>query len=157
MIQRILENLSRQLQALKVLKMLQEEEFSHLKAFRPQSVGAVEFSIQELMRQIMVERTGARRMMRIARPSAVRMSDLAEDFGDAWEHVKALLEEIKAMEQVCAKQAEKSHILAKALFDQTSGYVSFFTKKLIPKKESYGRRGVFANAKPAPAMLRGTS
>ena len=60
MTRRILENLTRQAKALKVLLHLQEEEFAHLSEFRPQSVGALEFSIQELMRQILSERTNVR-------------------------------------------------------------------------------------------------
>uniref|UniRef100_A0A7C4AG99 Flagellar protein FlgN n=1 Tax=Fundidesulfovibrio putealis TaxID=270496 RepID=A0A7C4AG99_9BACT len=152
---RILENLSRQYQALKVLKFLQQEEFAHLKEFRPQSVGAVEFSIQELMRQIMAERQGARRMMHAINPSAKRLAELAETFGGEWENARTLLEKIDRLEQECAKQAEKSYSLALALFDQSSGYVDFFKKQLTPTRESYGPRGVFAKTKPAPAMLRG--
>ncbi|MFZ5425392.1 MAG: flagellar export chaperone FlgN [Thermodesulfobacteriota bacterium] len=152
---RILENLSRQYQALKVLNFLQQEEFAHLKEFRPQSVGAVEFSIQELMRQIMAERQDARRMMHAINPSANRLADLAETFGGEWESARMLLEKIDRLEQECAKQAEKSYSLALALFDQSSGYVDFFKKQLTPTRESYGPRGVFAKTKPAPAMLRG--
>jgi len=152
---RILENLSRQYQALKVLSHLQQEEFAHLKEFRPQSVGAVEFSIQELMRQIMSEREGVRRMMRQINPAANRLADLAEVFGGEWETARNLLEKVDRLEQECAKQAEKSYSLALALFDQSTGYVDFFKKQLTPTRESYGPRGVFAKTKPAPAVLRG--
>lgn len=155
MTRRILENLSRQFQALNLLKFLQEEEFAHLREFRPQSVGALEFSIQELMRQIMAERLDVRRMMNQMNPAASRLADLAEVFGDEWDNARSLLERIDSLEQVCAKQAEKSYTLALALFDQSSGYVDFFKQKLTPNKLSYGPRGVFAKAKPAPAMLRG--
>src|SRR5512142_3027226 len=126
MTQRILENLSRQHQALQVLKHLQEEEFSHLKEFRPQSVTALEFSIQELMRQIMVERKDARRMMQSIDPAATRLADFAEVFGNDWENIQGLLGKIDVLEQTCAKQAEKSYTLALALFDQSTGYVDFF-------------------------------
>jgi hypothetical protein len=155
MTQRILENLSRQYQALKVLNHLQEEEFAHLKEFRPQSVGALEFSIHELMRQIMAERQDVRRMMRELNPGAANLADLAEVFGGDWAKADDLRERIDRLEQTCAKQAEKSYSLALALYDQSSGYVDFFKEKLTPAKQSYGRQGVFAKAKPAPAMLRG--
>ncbi|WP_243361684.1 flagellar export chaperone FlgN [Fundidesulfovibrio terrae] len=155
MTQRILENLSRQYQALKVLNHLQEEEFTHLKEFRPQSVGALEFSIHELMRQLMVERQDVRRMVREVNPGAARLADLSELFGEQWGKAQALLDQIDRLEQVCAKQAEKSYTLALALYDQSSGYVDFFKDKLTPVKHSYGRQGVFAKTKPAPAMLRG--
>lgn len=155
MTQRILENLSRQYKALKVLVFLQEEEFAHLREFRPQSVGAVEFSIQELMRQIMNERMAVKRMMQQINPAARKLADLAELFGPAWTEASGLLKQIDLLEQTCAKQAEKSFTLAKALHDQSSGYMEFFRKQLTPTKQSYGRKGVFATAKPAPAVLRG--
>jgi hypothetical protein len=152
---RILENLTRQHQALKVLNYLQEEEFAHLREFRPQSVGALEFSIQELMRQIMNERRDVRRMMALMNPAATRLEDLAETFGQDWEKARKLLEGIDLYEQICAKQAEKSFALAQALFEQSSGYVDFFKEQFTPVKPSYGPKGVFAKTKPAPAMLRG--
>lgn len=152
---RILENLTRQHKALHVLKHIQEEEFSYLREFKPQSVGALEFSIQELMRQLMVERKSVRRMIGEVVPGATRLTQLAEYFGGEWAQVEDLLSKIDALEQICAKQAEKSYALALALFDQSSGYVDFFKQKLTPTKQSYGPRGVFAKTKPAPAMLRG--
>ncbi|GFK92699.1 hypothetical protein NNJEOMEG_00525 [Fundidesulfovibrio magnetotacticus] len=155
MTKRILENLTRQHQALKVLLFLQEEEFTHLKEFKPQSVGAQEFSIQELMRQLMGERKEVRRLIQAMDPAAKRLKDVAGAFGDRWADAEALLERIDRLEQTCAKQAEKSYSLALALFDQSTTYVDFFKKQLTPKKESYGPKGVFASTKPAPAILRG--
>ena len=155
MTQRILENLSRQYQALKVLQFLQEEEFSHLKQFQPQSVGALDFSIQELMRQIFAERKDLRRMMQALDPSAKRLQDLAGFFGDTWGKTQELLEKIDKLEQGCAKQAEKSYTLALALFDQSTGYVDLFKKSFTANKPAYGPRGAFQSTKPAPAMLRG--
>lgn len=152
---RILENLTRQHKALQVLKHIQEEEFAHLREFKPQSVGALEFSIQELMRQLMAERQGVRRMIGEILPGATRLTQLEEFFGADWTMVQDVLAKIDSLEQVCAKQAEKSYALALALFDQSSGYVDFFKQKLTPTKQSYGPRGVFAKTKPAPAMLRG--
>lgn len=155
MTQRILENLSRQYKALSVLNFLQEEEFSHLKEFRPQSVGSLEFSIHELMRQIMAERASVRRMIQAVDPSARRLADISEAFGSDWEQAQAMIEKIDRLEQTCAKQAEKSYSLALALYDQSSSYVDFFKQKLTPKKLSYGPKGVFTPVKPGPAMLRG--
>jgi len=155
MTRRILENLTRQAQALRVLLLLQEEEFAHLKEFRPQSVGALEFSIQELMRQILVERTNVRTMMAAINPAARRLRELSEVFGEAWPALAKVLDEIDALEQTTAKQAEKSYRLALALFDQSSGYMEFFRKELTPKRLTYGPRGVIGQAKPDPALMRG--
>ena len=155
MTRRILENLSRQLHALKVLALLQEEEFAHLTEFRPQAVGALEFSIQELMRQLTVERLDMKAMMETLDPAASRLRDLAEVFGRDWERMRAILDEMGALEQQCAKQAEKSRMMACALEEQTGAYLDFFKERLVPVKQAYGPRGVFSKAKPAPAMMRG--
>lgn len=151
----ILENLTRQHQALRLLKSLQEEEFTHLCEFRPQSVGGLEFSIQELMRQLMSERKSLKRILVRVNPQVQRIADMRQELGEIWDQVQTLLANIDVLEQHCAKQAEKSYSLALALFDQCSGYLDFFKKELTPKQTAYGRRGVFASAKPAPAMLRG--
>ena len=155
MTRRILENLTRQAQALKVLLLLHEEEFAHLREFRPQSVGALEFSIQELMRQILSERRNIRAMMAEINPAATRLRELSEVFGDSWPAMAERLEAIDALEQSTAKQAEKSYALALALFDQSSGYVEFFKKELTPKRLTYGPRGIIGQAKPDPALMRG--
>lgn len=152
---RIVENIARQLQALKVLKTLQLEEFAHLSEFRPQAVSAVEFSIQELVRQIHAERLDARRLIPQVRLGAARIADLREDFGEKWPVVEDLLARIDALEQFCAKQAEKSYKLALALFDQSGGYIDFFKQKLVPEKGTYGPRGLVGKAKPRPAMVKG--
>ena len=152
---RIVENIARQLQALKVLKALQLEEFAHLSEFRPQSVSAVEFSIQELVRQIHAERVDAKRMIPQIRPGAARIAELREDFGENWPAVEGLLAQVDALEQFCAKQAEKSYRLALALFDQSGGYIDFFKQKLVPEKGTYGPRGLMGKAKPRPAVVRG--
>ncbi len=55
------ENLVRQNKALMLLSLLLEEEFSRLMKSNPQSVSQIELSIQELMRQIVVERASLRR------------------------------------------------------------------------------------------------
>ncbi len=155
MTRRILENLTRQFQALKVLLLLQEEEFAHLREFRPQSVGALEFSIQELMRQILVERRNIKKLMNEINPAATRLRELSEVFGDDWQAIADCLHSIDTLEQAAAKQAEKSYALALALFDQSSGYVDFFKQELTPKRLTYGPRGVIGQAKPEPAMMRG--
>jgi len=152
---RILENLTRQYQALRVLSTLQQEEFAHLKEFRPQSVGALEFSIQELMRQLLAERLDIRRVVQTLNPKAMRLRDVADFLQGIWPEAQALLEKIDGLEQVCAKQAEKSYSLALALYDQSTGYVDLFKKSFTPNKPGYGPRGAFQTTKPAPAMLRG--
>lgn len=151
----ILENLTRQHQALKLLKALQEEEFTHLCEFRPQSVGALEFSIQELMRQLMSERKSLKRILGRMNPEAKRLVDMRETLADIWDQVSQRLQAIDKLEQFCAKQAEKSYSMALALFDQCNGYLDFFKKELAPKQKTYGRKGVYVTSKPAPAMMRG--
>jgi hypothetical protein len=156
MTKRIHENLSRQYKALKVLQSLQLEEFSHLMGFRAQSVHVVELSIKDLMGQISGERSDMRLMLKSLNPAASALSDIAEIFGQGWEQVRDLLENIDNLDKDCAKLAEKSHILAQSLYDLSSGYVNHFKQKLSPCKQTYGRGGVFSRSRSTPAMLRGT-
>jgi len=72
MIQLIEENLVRQNKALMLLFILLEEEFSRLMQSNPQSVSQIELSIQELMRQIAVERASLRRKVQQVSPAALR-------------------------------------------------------------------------------------
>jgi hypothetical protein len=64
MTSRIIGNLARQEKALSLLAELQKEEFTHLRVLDPAQVAGLEFSIHELMRQIMRERLELRGSMR---------------------------------------------------------------------------------------------
>jgi hypothetical protein len=152
---RILENLTRQHLALKQLLGLQKEEFAYLTEFHPQSVSKVEFSIQELIRQVQAERLSLKNLLGQVNPGAKRLWDLRESWGRDWDIVKDLLQDIHVTEQACARQADKSHRLAVALLDQSASYVEFFRKQLAPPKAVYGRRGVMASYKPGPAIMKG--
>ncbi len=156
MIARIFSNLERQLRAVMLLEQLQQEEFAHLTARDPGGVATVEFSIQELLRQLTVERESLHRVYAALDPKASRLVHLLDRFspeqrGKAGE----LLAAIDAAEQRCAKQAGRNYALALGLFDVAKGSLDNLQKLLVPKKGVYGAKGRMATATPPPGLISG--
>lgn len=131
-------SLSRQSKALKLLQDLLEEEYRSLLVRDTDEVVALEFSIQELIRHLAVEKTTVVRMlngMRVAEYAAM----LPENEGA---ELMATLREIDAGEQGAARQASRNTQLSLALLDQSSRTLQELTKHAMPPKaETYGRRG----------------
>lgn len=156
MIARIIENLSRQVKAADLLRMLLEEEFAHLKGLSPQQVAGVEFSIQELLRQLAAERMSIRTAYRTLSPEAKRLTDVLPHFPkEERETALALFKTLDRLEQKCAKQAENNYKMALGLYDQNRSYLDFIQKKITPKKNVYSANGRFGAAASNPAFLRG--
>lgn len=142
MTHRIIANLNRQKLTLELLAKLQAEEFSHLMELDPTAVTSVDFSIQELLRQLIAEREDLRAMIRSASPEASKLAQILDSMDDvSRKTVNILLCDIDRLEQSRSIQAEKNSRLAVALFEQTKGYVSFIQGKIAPKPPTYTRRG----------------
>jgi hypothetical protein len=140
--ERMIANLTRQKRALQLLEKLQEEEFSLLMDLNPKAVTAVEFSIQELLRQFVSEREDLRAMVREIAPAGGRLADILDSMDPVTRKtVNILLADIDRLEQSRAIQAEKNSRLAMALFEQSKSYVSFIQDKVTPKSQTYTRRG----------------
>ncbi len=155
--QRVRGNLFRQQRALELLCMLLEEEFSHLREGRPQSVVQVEFSIQELMRQLADERLDLRRALTSLNPNAQRVRQILSGLGaeDA-AGLEALLAEMDRLEQAAARQAAKNHHLVMALAEQSRSLLEFMHRQIQPKTENgYSAKGRMAAAPAQPAMVSG--
>lgn len=157
MIRLIEENLVRQNKAAMLLFILLEEEFTRLMSLKPQSVSQIELSIQELMRQIAIERASLRKMIGRIAPEANRVSDLYpqldEETRSNFEQLLVMMDET---EQKCAIQAGKNNHLAMALFDQSKGLLDFMHQQIKPKNTSaYGRSGRFAKAPSNARLLTG--
>lgn len=152
----ILANLRRQLGAVTLLESLLAEEFSHLSTRQPASVASVEFSIQELLRQIAAERHGLHGLYAAMDPKAKRLADLAgqldEETRDA---ARVLCEAIDKTEQRSAKQASRNYAMALGLYDVTKESLDNLQKLMTPKKGVYGSRGRMASATPPPGMISG--
>ena len=156
MIERILSNLGRQHGAVRLLEVLLSEEFSHLSERDPGAVASVEFSIQELLRQITAERHSLHGLYAALDPKAKRLADLAgqldEETRDA---ARGLCEAIDKTEQRSAKQASRNYAMALGLYDVTKESLDNLQKLMTPKKGVYGARGRMASATPTPGMISG--
>ncbi|MDP2847348.1 MAG: flagellar export chaperone FlgN [Humidesulfovibrio sp.] len=158
MIKNIQENLTRQIRALELLSSLLEEEFADLCDRKPQDVSVLELSIQELMRQIAVERRTLRAMIQRAYPGKVRVREVAQELNA--EDAQVLSDQLAAMdrvEQICAIQADKNRQLAMGLYDQSLDLLKRLHQAIEPgKSDMYSRRGRYAKSmQPQVSMFRG--
>lgn len=158
MIKSIQENLTRQIRALELLSSLLEEEFADLRDRKPQDVSVLELSIQELMRQIAVERRTLRAMIQNAYPGKARVREVAQELNA--EDAQALSDQLADMdraEQVCAIQADKNRQLAMGLYDQSLTLLKRLHQAIEPgKSDMYSRRGRYAKSQqPQVSMFRG--
>lgn len=156
MIKRIIDNLSRQVKAAELLGMLQEEEFSHLKNLDPRMVASVEFSMQELLRQLAGERIDIKKLYQAVSPEIARLTEALPHFPpEERARAEELYRELDRVEQKCARQAENNYKLALGLYDQNRSYLEFIQKQITPKKNVYSANGRFGNAGSNPSFLRG--
>lgn len=156
MVNGILANLTRQKLAMELLAALLEEEFSLLTARDTASVTSLEFSIQELLRQLAVERMSLRRQYAGTAPKARRLADLLDRFEpEPRARIEALLGAIDRIEKRCSNQATRNYRMALGLYDVAKSCLDHLQSHLIPKKAVYGSRGRLGAATPAPGRLDG--
>jgi len=157
MFQVIEENLVRQNKAMMLLLILLEEEFTRLMSSKPQSVSQIELSIQELMRQIAIERASLRRKVGKLVEGAVRVRDLyliMDD--DTRENFQTMIKMLDDTEQKCGVQASKNNEMAMALFDQSKGLLDFMHDQIKPKNtHAYAASGRYAQAANSARLLTG--
>ena len=134
----IYESLSRQDKALCLLRDLLEEEYNCLIGRDTDGVVSLEFSIQELIRHLALEKTFViKRLggMRVAEYAGMLPDDLAASLLET-------LNRIDVSEQSVARQASRNTTLSLALLDQSSRTLQALTSQAMPPKaETYGRRG----------------
>lgn len=153
MYQRIYESLSRQERALALLRDLLQEEYEILLGRDTNTVVALEFSIQELIRQLAVEKAlvirslAGQRVMEYAKT-------LAEEEGDA---IKLLFTLIDEGEQAVARQASRNAQLSLALLDQSTHTLKALTSQVVPPKSGvYSRNGgIRHEMHPQAALISG--
>lgn len=156
MIARIVSNLERQLRAVELLEALQKEEFSYLAARNPGGVASIEFSLQELLRQLAAERRSLHRVYAEMDPQASRLTQVIDRFDpSSRERAEALYKSIDVIEQRCAKQATRNYAMALGLYDVAKGSMDTLQRLLIPKKSVYGSTGRIASATPSPGLING--
>ena len=153
MLRNMTENLSRQAQALSLLAQLLEEEFSHLRALDPKAVMGIEFSIQELMRQIAQERLDFKSMFGEIAPG-LRLVEAVGGFVEPYcTRIRELMLRINQAETACSERASRNYKMALGLFDQSQGYVNFLQQQIIPKAEVYSARGRYGKTPSSQGAL----
>lgn len=156
MLERIHANLARQNKALDLLLTLLEEEFTLLRDRQAPEISRIEFSIQELLRQIAAERAALRVLVAAAEPGARRLAALLPGLpaGEAAALTAALRQADRA-EQACAVQAEKNTIMAQALAEQSRSLLDYLHREIQPKQaNTYSGRGRYSAHRPGASILQ---
>lgn len=155
--QSFFENLHRQKQALVVLEQLQDEESEHLSKRDPQSVAQVEFSIQELLRQLAAERQELKRHIQALDPAMPNMNDVTRLVDEPDQPMlETLLREIGRQEQICARKATQNTEIAMGLMEQNRALLEFLSAEIKPRDgHTYSRRGAWRHSDGAGALLQG--
>lgn len=153
MYQIIHESLSRQDKALALLRDLLEEEYRILIGRDTDGVAALEFSIQELIRQIAVEKTLVIRTLEGVRVNAYA-AGLPEERGVA---LLTLFASVDAGEQEVSRQASRNAQLSLALLDQSTRTLQALTSQAAPPRAGvYGRHGGLRHEiHPQAALISG--
>lgn len=146
-------SLMRQSKALVLLCELMEEEYHTLLGHDTDAVVALEFAIQELIRQLAVEKATVIKTL-----AGLRVKEYAADLPQA--EGEALLDMLRAVdkaEQGVSRQAMRNSQLSLALLDQSSRTLQALTSQAMPPRaETYGRRGgMRAHAHPEAALISG--
>ncbi len=146
-------SLSRQAKALALLRELLEDEYQILLKRDTDAVASLEFSIQELIRQIAVEKSlvirflGGQKVCDYAQAFAPQERDLLLELFDA----------VDVGEQDASRQASRNAQLSLALLDQSSDLLQALTSQVAsPKAGTYGRRGGMRHElHPQAALISG--
>lgn len=153
MYQIINESLDRQDKALQLLRELLQEEYQTLLGRDTKKIASLEFSIQELIRQLAVEKSlvirslGGKRVMEFAQT-------LPEDQREA---LRGLFQSVDSGEQAVSRQASRNAQLSLALLDQSTSTLEGLTSQVVPKLSGvYGRTGDMRHvARPQAAIISG--
>lgn len=153
MYQEICGSLFRQHKGLLLLADLLEEEYGYLRQRDTDHVAALEFSLQELIRQLAVEKS-----MVIRRLGGAKLLEYAAGLTE--EDALALRElyvTVDIGEQSAARQASRNAELSLALLDQSTRNLKALAGQIIPSTgDTYCRRGGMQQAShPQAALISG--
>ena len=137
MYQRIKESLSRQDKALALLRDLLEEEYHILLARDTDGVVAQEFSVQELIRQLAVEKTTVIKAL-----DGVRVTEYARSLPqEQGEALRALFRSVDQGEQEVSRQASRTPSFPWRCWTRAAARCRPDQQGYAPRAETYGRRG----------------
>lgn len=153
--QMIYESLIRQDKALGLLRELLEEEYGILLSRDTNGVISLEFSIQELIRQIAVEKALVIRSL-----NGERVLDYAHSLpGEDSVLFEQLFRSVDAGEQAVSRQASRNAQLSLALLDQSTRNLQALTNQFVPPLSEtgvYGRSGDITHLRhPQAALISG--
>ena len=152
MYQLISTSLCRQAKGLEYLHDLLDEEFRIICGRDMQAVAACEFSIQELIRQLVVEKEFV-----MERLSGIRVRQYAQQLDDNQRQtIETWAEKIDKEEQVCARKATRNSELSLALLDQNEQSLQTLFKEAVPEETFvYGRRGAMRPVAAQGSLIHG--
>ena len=152
MYQLIYTSLVRQAKGLELLRELLSEEYRLICERKMEEVASCEFSIQELIRQLVNEKEFV-----MERLKGQRLREYAKDL--AAEDQKAVLtiaEQIDKNEQKASLQASLNSQLSLALLDQNEKNLQTLFKQVVPENTVvYGRRGAMQKVAAQGALISG--
>lgn len=153
MYQIIYESLSRQERGLALLRDLLLEEYEILLGRDTNAVVALEFSIQELIRQLAVEKDLVIRSLKGQRVLAYAET-LETEKGEI---LKKLFREVDSSEQAVSRQASHNAQLSLALLDQSTHTLKALTSQVVkPMAGVYSRNGGLRHElHPQAALISG--
>lgn len=153
MYQIIQESLFRQDKALNLLRDLLEEEYEILLGRDTKKVASLEFSIQELIRQLAVEKSLIIRSL-----GGKRVLEFAEGLlPEQKARLNKLFEAVDDGEQQVSRQASRNAQLSLALLDQSTHTLQALTTQVVPPLSGvYSRNGDMRHvAHPQAALISG--
>lgn len=147
------ESLIRQDKALALLRELLEEEYGILLSRDSNGVVSLEFAIQELIRQIAVEKALVIRQLDGKRVMEYAQSLPAEESRE----IELLFQSVDMGEQAVSRQASRNAQLSLALLDQSTRNLQALTSQITPPLTGvYGRTGDMLHAvRPQAALISG--
>lgn len=153
MYQRIHDSLFRQDKALNLLRDLLEEEYEILLGRDTNTVASLEFSIQELIRQLAVEKSLVIRSLQ-----GQKVLEFAATQPEAEQlTLQALFQSVDEGEQAVSKQASRNAQLSLALLDQSTHTLKALTSQVVPPLAGvYSRNGDMRHEMhPQAALISG--
>lgn len=153
MYQIIQESLFRQDKALNLLRDLLEEEYAILLGRDTKKVASLEFSIQELIRQLAVEKSLVIRCL-----GGKRVLEFADGLlPEQKARLNELFEAVDDGEQRVSRQASRNAQLSLALLDQSTHTLQALTTQVVPSLSGvYSRNGDMRHvAHPQAALISG--
>lgn len=153
MYQIINDSLNRQDKALDLLGDLLREEYEILLGRDTNAIVSLEFSIQELIRQIAVEKTLVIRSL-----NGMKVADYAMSLPPAeCENIQKLFQAVDNGEQAVSRQASRNAQLSLALLDQSARALQALTSQVVPPPTGvYSRNGdISRSGHPQAALISG--